>query len=59
MNFPNPSERDSPQLSELDIEDFDNDIYSYSVEARKDEEATLNAEELFNSDTDTKNVNRM
>ena len=44
------AERDSPQLSEVDIEDFDNEVYSYEVEARNDEEAALKAEELFNGD---------
>ena len=44
------AERDYPQLSEVDIEDFDNEVYSYEVEARNDEEAALKAEELFNGD---------
>jgi len=44
------AERDSPQLSEVDIEDFDNEVYSYEVEARNDEEAALKAEEMFNGD---------
>ena len=34
----------------MDIEDFDNEVYSYEVEARNDEEAALKAEELFNGD---------
>ena len=44
------AERVSPQLSEVDIEDFDNEVYSYEVEARNDEDAALKAEELFNGD---------
>lgn len=42
---------------QVDIEDFDNEVYSYEVEARNDEEAALKAEEaalkaeeLFNGD---------
>ena len=34
---------------QVDIEDFDNEIYSFEVEARNDE-AALKAEELFNGD---------
>ena len=35
---------------QVDIEDFDNEVYSYEVEARNDEEVALKAEELFNGD---------
>ena len=35
---------------QVNIEDFDNEVYSYEVEARNDEEAALKAEELFNGD---------
>ena len=35
---------------QVDIEDFDNEIYSYEVEARNDEEAALRAEQMFNGD---------
>ena len=34
---------------QVDIEDFDNEIYSFEVEACNDE-AALKAEELFNGD---------
>ena len=34
----------------VDIEDFDNEVYSYEVEARNDEEAALKAEQMFNGD---------
>ena len=30
---------------QVDIEDFDNEVYSYEVEARNDEEAALKAED--------------
>ncbi|MBQ2838392.1 MAG: hypothetical protein IJE73_01945 [Muribaculaceae bacterium] len=32
------------------IEDFDNEVYSYEVEARNDEEAANKAEQMFNGD---------
>ena len=35
---------------QVDNEDFDNEVYSYEVEACNDEEAALKAEELFNGD---------
>ena len=35
---------------QVDIEDFDNEVYSYEGEARNDEDAALKAEELFNGD---------
>ena len=35
---------------QVDIEDFDNEVYSYEVEARNDEEAAQKAEELFIGD---------
>ena len=35
---------------QVDIEDFDNEVYSYEVEARNDEEAALKAEQMFNGD---------
>lgn len=35
---------------QVDIEDFDNEVYSYEVEARNDEEAANKAEQMFNGD---------
>ena len=38
------------KIYQVDIEDFDNEIYSLEVEARNDDEAAQKAEELFNGD---------
>ena len=35
---------------QVDIEDFDNEMYSYEVEARNDSEAAEKAEQMFNGD---------
>ena len=35
---------------QVDIEDFDNEVYSYEVEARNDSEAAEIAEQMFNGD---------
>lgn len=42
--------KNAMKFYQVDIEDFDNEVYSYEVEARNDEEAALKAEELFNGD---------
>lgn len=38
------------KLYQVEIEDFDGEIFYYEVEARNDEEAALKAEEMFNGD---------
>ena len=35
---------------QVDIEDFDNEMYTYEVEARNDAEAAEIAEQMFNGD---------
>ena len=35
---------------QVNIEDFDNEVYSYEVEARNDEEAAQKAEQMFSGD---------
>lgn len=42
--------KNAMKFYQVDIEDFDNEVYSYEVEARNDEEAALKAEQMFNGD---------
>ena len=42
--------KNAMKFYQVDIEDFDNEVYSYEVEARNDEEAANKAEQMFNGD---------
>lgn len=42
--------KNAMKFYQVDIEDFDNEVYSYEVEARNDEEAANIAEQMFNGD---------
>lgn len=42
--------KNAMKFYQVDIEDFDNEVYSYEVEARNDEEAAEKAEQLFSGD---------
>ena len=42
--------KNAMKFYQVDIEDFDNEVYSYEVEARNDEEAAEKAEQMFNGD---------
>ena len=42
--------KNAMKFYQVDIEDFENDVYSYEVEARNDEEAANKAEQMFNGD---------
>lgn len=41
---------------QVEIEDFDNEVYFYEVEARSDSEAAIKAEQMFRGDIYNMNV---
>ena len=44
------------KIYQMDIIDFDNEVYSYEVDTPNDEDATLKSEQMFNGDIYTMNA---